>query len=139
MAVQKLFDSVAFAKAVEDSKLPVAVIAGKVGCSISDIYRYIRGETTPRMDRLKKIVELLGPTISGLALTGSPSGIQKRLSVEEQRFLTFFSALPPFRQAFILGWCEAVFAYGKRADPEFAAVVAEQLVHDNQRRQGQLG
>lgn len=139
MAVQKLFDYEAFAKAVQDSKLAMPEIAAQVGCSVSDIYRYIRGDTTPRMERLKKMVELFGPAISGLALTGSASGIRKRFSIEEQRFLTFFTALPPFRQAFILGWCESVFAYGRRADPEFAAVVAEHLVHDNQQRQGHTG
>lgn len=139
MAVKKLFDSEAFAKAVQDSKLQVPQVAAKVGCSVSDIYRYIRGESTPRMERLKKLVELLGPSISGLALVENGKASLQRFTQEEQRFLAFFRGLSLCKQARLLGYCEAVFAYGNNADPEFAAAVAEQLVLENQQRQGQLG
>jgi transcriptional regulator with XRE-family HTH domain len=126
MGVKNLFNQEAFVKALNESRFSVQEVADMVGCRPNDIYRYKKGEATPRVSRLKKLVDILGPSITGLGVTtnGRPA---TQLTEDERRYLTWFRGLPPYRQARILGYTTAVYELGSEADAEFAAELAGEL------------
>lgn len=138
MGVKNLFNLPAFIKAIEKGPLDEKAIAEKIGCYVNDIYRYKRGEALPRMSRLKKLVELLGPSITGLTVTTDEKSTSK-FTAEERRYFAWFRSLPPFRQARILGYTEAVYEFGNDADGEFAADFAGQLILAEQQQKEQPG
>ena len=138
MGVKNLFNREAFVKAIDESRFTVQEIADRVGCRPNDIYRYRKGEATPRVTRLKKLVDILGPSITGLAVTtnGKPS---PQLTEDERRYMAWFRGLPPYRQARVLGYTTAVYELGSDADAEFAAELAGELAAAESQQKEQPG
>jgi predicted transcriptional regulator len=138
MGVQNLFNQKAFAEALDGCKYSINEIADMIGCKPNDLYRYRKGEAVPRIERLKKLIAILGPSITGLAVTSGemPS---TQFTQEERRYLAWFRALPTYRQARILGYTQAVYEFGSDVDAEFAADFAEQLVVEEERQKEQPG
>ena len=137
--MRKIFDNIAFSKAIEESGMTKTDLANKIECSASDIHRYEKGLSTPRPERLKRLVEILGPSITGLSVVTDVQSVSKQFSHDEQQFLTWFVSIPYPRKCRILGFCEAVAAFGNDIDAEFAADLSEQLAHANLPPQEQLG
>lgn len=139
MNLKKLFDPIAFSKAIEESPFTRREIAEMVACGASDIHRYEKGEFTPRPDRLKKFVEILGPSITGLSVRTNGRAALRPFTPDERQFLAWFRSLPHPRQCRLLGFCEAVVAFGNDVDADFAATLSEQLARENQPPQEQSG
>jgi predicted transcriptional regulator len=127
MSEKNLFDREKFCAAIDRCGLSVLEIAEKVGCSNNDIYRYKRGESTPRIGRIKKFVEILGPEFTGLSIT--TSGPRKSIfTKEEQLSLAWFQSRSRSGMARMLAAYTAIYEFGPSADAEFAADLAGQLI-----------
>jgi len=138
MGVKNLFNRQAFVKACEESKYSMTEIADIVGCRVNDLYRYKKGEATPRISRLKKLVEVLGPSITGLAVTTNGKPVSQ-FNDDERKYLNWFRNLPTYRQARILGYTTAVFEFGSDVDADFAADLAEGLSSSEEQQKEQPG
>jgi hypothetical protein len=138
MTVKNLFNRVAFGKAIDESRYTIQEIAEMVPCRPNDLYRYRKGEATPRINRLKRLVEILGPSITGLSISGQ-RGRSLRFNQDEQQHLNWFRGLPLYQQARMLGAFAAIYEYGPDADESFAADFAERLIAEEQQHKEQPG
>lgn len=133
MKLRNRFDKEAFAKAISESPLTRQQIADAAGIAdVSDISRYIRGDTAPRMARLKRLVEVLGPSITGLAFVHNGHKKPVQFSKAEREIISRFEALPYSRQGPVLGYCQARYEFGNDADAEFAADLVDSMNDDRQ-------
>ena len=138
MIVKNLFNSKAFAEALDKCKYGIPEIARRIGCQPNDLYRYKKGEAVPRFGRLKQLVEILGPSITGLVVSAEGTS-NTQFTQEERRFLAWFQALATYRQARILGYLQAVYEFGPGVDAEFAAQLAEGLIVATEQQKEQPG
>lgn len=138
MNVKNPFNRAAFCEALEESPHSVTKIARLVGCRTSELYRYKNGQAVPQHPRLIKLVEVLGPTITNLKLSGSAE-VPFRFTTEQQEHLRRFKSWPPYVQAKMLSAETALFEFGPDADVEFAAAFGESLNLEEQQQKEQPG
>jgi len=135
--MRKLFDSKALEREVEQSGYTKTDLAKMIGCHPSELTRYVRGEITPRPARLKKMVEIFGPSITGLSVSSNNMPQAQGFTQDELRIVALFETLPYPRQCYMSGFLRARVVYGPHVDAEFAANLSEQLANESQRIQEQ--
>lgn len=132
MGEKMVFNLEEFKAAVEKSNLTVAEIAEQIPCSAVDVYRYLRGDSRPRKIRLKRFVEILGPTVAGLKHEGlkvtGDKKFKSNFSEMEHQCIHAFKSLSVFSQARVLSAETVLFEFGNDADLEFAADLGGELV-----------
>lgn len=138
MSVKKFFNHKAFVKALDESPYNEKELADMLGCYLNDIYRYKRGESVPRMGRLKQLIEIFGTSIVGLGVSTNDTP-KYRLTAIERQHLNWFLSLPVFHQARMLGAFATVYEFGRDADAGFAADLAERLILEEEQSKEQPG
>jgi len=105
-------------------------LAKKLKCNSTEIWRYEKGRTQPRPERVVEIANILGikpdeliieePDESGVDL---PAFIDAPFTEQEREILRSVLNLPPIRQAKVIGYLEGFIASGSHQ----AATAASQL------------
>ncbi len=125
--MENYFNTKNFDEAVRASGYTMAQIAELIPCRVNDLYRYRKGEVIPRFSRLKKLIEILGPTITGLKISSAGHNNAAAFSGEKRKFLFWFSTLSRMEQVQMLGAIQTIYEFGPTADIGFAADFATAL------------
>lgn len=144
MEEKMLFNLVKFRTAVNQSKYKIAEIAAEVPCSLNTMYRYMRGESPPRPRILKRLVEILGPSIVDLKKTELKLTTDKKQKSnynekERQCIQMFMSLSSAYSRARVLSAETALYEFGFDADLKFAADLGGALVREQEQQAEQTG
>ncbi|MBN2138183.1 MAG: helix-turn-helix transcriptional regulator [Sedimentisphaerales bacterium] len=105
-------------------------LAEKLKCNSTEIWRYEKGRTQPRPERVVEIANILGVKPDELTIEepdpsafDSPAFIDTPFTGQEREILRSVLTLPPIRQAKVIGYLEGFIASGSHQ----AATAASQL------------
>ena len=127
MNTKNLFNPEALPLLIDEAELTYQQVADEVGCGLSTLYKWIRGDTVPRYKQLRKLVVLLGPQVTRLKV-GSLNQSEIYLSLDEKQVVRWFAARSRTEQDKLIGCLAVIREFGPDADVEFAAELGVSLL-----------
>jgi hypothetical protein len=138
MNTKNLFNPEALPVLIDEAELTYQQVADEVGCGLSTLYKWIKGDTVPRYKQLKKLVVLLGPQVTRLKV-GSLNQSEVYLSLDEKRVVRWFAARTRTEQDKLIGCLAVIREFGPDVDVEFAAELGAGLLTVELRSKEQPG